>query len=170
MTELEIFEKLKQKVLLIYQEYHPYYRGNWKNFSAQDIQNLIILIEEKTKQNVSEKWIYTHLKPETNLKLPRKDMLEILSRFSGYSGWDEFNFKNREVNPEEKTLQRPKIIVASGIAILFIGLVVFMLFNQTPTQKFQLKNEFTKETIQAKDIKAYKIENNEKVQIPIKNA
>ena len=55
MTELENFEQLKQKVLLKYQEHYPYFQGNWKNFSSQDIQNLIVLIEEKTKQNVSEK-------------------------------------------------------------------------------------------------------------------
>lgn len=174
MTELEIFEKLKQKVLLKYQEHFPYFQGNWKNFSSQDIQNLIALIEENTKQNVSEKWIYTHLKPETNSKLPRKDMLDILSQFSGFSGWDEFQFKNREVVSEEKAVlpkkKGTKKFIVFGILIALI-IVVFLIYsNKKATQKFQLKNEFTQETIQAKDVKAYKIENNERIQIPIKNA
>lgn len=174
MTELEIFEQLKQKVLLKYQEHYPYFQGNWKNFSSQDIQNLIILIEGKTKQNVSEKWIYTHLKPETNSKLPRKDMLDILSQFSGFLGWDEFMFKNREVASEEKAVfpkKRNKLIFVF-IGILIVVIIISFLFysNKKSTQKFQLKNEFTQETIQAKDVKAYKIENNEKIQIPIKNA
>lgn len=174
MTELEIFEQLKQNVLLKYQEHYPYFQGNWKNFSSQDIQNLIVLIEEKTKQNVSEKWIYTHLKPEINSKLPRKDMLDILSQFSGFSGWDEFQFKNREVVSEEK-IPLPKkknksLFILIGILIASIIIIFLIYFNKKSTQKFRLKNEFTQETIQAKDVKAYKIENNEKIQIPIKNA
>ncbi len=174
MTELEIFEQLKQKVLLKYQEHYPYFQGNWENFSSQDIQNLIVLIEENTKQNVSEKWIYTHLKPETNSKLPRKDMLDILSLFSGFSGWDEFMFKNREVVSEEKLIlpKKKNKAIFIFIAILIVGIIIVILLysNKKSTQKFKLKNEFTQETIQAKDVKAYKIENNEKIQIPIRNA
>ena len=174
MTELEIFEQLKQNVLLKYQEHYPYFGGNWMNFSSQDIQNLIVLIEEKTKQNVSEKWIYTHLKPETNSKLPRKDMLDILSLFSGFSGWDEFLFKNREVVSEEKLVLPKKknkaIFIFIGILIVGTIIVILLYSNKKSTQKFKLKNEFTQETIQAKDVKAYKIENNEKIQIPIRNA
>jgi hypothetical protein len=174
MTELEIFEQLKQKVLLKYQEYFPYFQGNWKNFSSQDIQNLIVLIEENTKQNVSEKWIYTHLKPKTNSKLPRKDMLDILSQFSGFSGWDEFQFKNRGVVLEEKAviLKEKNFTIFIIIGITFALIITRFVFysNKKSTQRFQLKNEFTQETIQTKDVKAYKIENNEKIQIPIKNA
>ena len=174
MTDLENFYQLKQKVLLKYQEHYPYFQGNWKSFSSQDIQNLIFLIEEKTKQNVSEKWIYTHLKPEINSKLPRKDMLDILSQFSGFSGWDEFQFKNREVVSDEKVVLPKKknnsFLVLIGILVASI-IVIFLIYsNKKSTQKFQLKNEFTQETIQSNDIKAYKIENNEKIQIPIKNA
>lgn len=174
MTDLENFYQLKQKVLLKYQEHYPYFQGNWKNFSSQDIQNLIVLIEESTKQNVSEKWIYTHLKPETNVKLPRKDMLDILSKFSGFSGWDEFIFKNREEEVVEKIIlpkkNKSKILIIIGVFILLILLLFFLFWNKKTTKKFQLKNEFTQETLQSKDVKVYKIENDEKVQIPIKKS
>ena len=161
MSELDIFQILKQEVLLIYQKQYPYFQGNWKSFSSQDIHNLIESIEEKTKQSISEKWIYTHLKPEINSKLPRKDMLDILSQFSGFSGWDEFVFKNKEVAIEEKELlpkkNNKKAFIIFGILALIV-LVAFTIYsNKKTTQKFQLKNEFTQETIQAKDIKAYKI-------------
>ncbi len=174
MAELELFQLLKQEVLLTYQKQYPYFQGNWKSFSSQDIQNLIEGIEEKTKQSISEKWIYTHLKPETNSKLPRKDMLDILSQFSGFSGWDEFVFKNKEVAIEPKEVlpkkNNKKAFIIFGILALIV-LVAFIIYsNKKTTQKFQLKNEFTQETIRAKDVKAYKIEDNKKVQIPIQNA
>lgn len=84
MEELTVFQHLKKDVLLKYQEHYPYFEGSWKTFSSNDIQNLIELISAEVKQTVSEKWIYTHLKPEQNEKLPRKDMLDILSQFAGY--------------------------------------------------------------------------------------
>jgi len=98
MNEPQLFQLLKNEVLLNYQKHYPYFQGNWKQFSSQDIQNLIDLIDEKQKQRISEKWIYTHLKPETNEKLPRKDILDILCQFCGFSGWDEFVFINKKEN------------------------------------------------------------------------
>lgn len=174
MSELELFQFLKQEVLLTYQKQYPYFQGNWKSFSSQDIQNLIESISEKTKQSISEKWIYTHLKPELNSKLPRKDMLDILSQFSGFSGWDEFVFKNREVAFEEK-IKLPKksnknyfIIVGIVVASTIAGLLLYS--KKKTTQKFQLKNQFTNETISTKEVKAYRIENNKEIEVTIQNA
>ena len=61
MNPIDLFQNLKKEVLLVYKERYPYFTGTWKSFSAQDIQNLIELIENTVKQSVSEKWIYTHL-------------------------------------------------------------------------------------------------------------
>ena len=118
MTDLEIFQQLKESVLEHYQNSNPYFNGSWKSFSSQDILNLIDDIQLKTKQSVSEKWIYTHLKPETNEKLPRKDMLDILSRYVGKSGWDEFKFmdnSNDNKNVNVKNHSKKKF----GILVLF---------------------------------------------------
>lgn len=173
MSEIEIFQLLKQEVLLAYQKQYPYFQGSWKSFSSQDIQNLIEFIGQKTRQSISEKWIYTHLKPEFNSKLPRKDMLDILSQFSGYSGWDEFVFKNREVASEEKADMpkkgNKKFFVILGVALVIVA-VLLLYPNKKQTQKLQLKNEFTQETISAKEVKVYAIEDKEKVEIPIQNA
>ena len=45
MNSLNVFFQLKNDVLLTYQKQYPYFEGNWKTFSSQDIQNLIDLIE-----------------------------------------------------------------------------------------------------------------------------
>lgn len=174
MTELDFLQLLKQEVLLAYQKQYPYFKGNWKSFSSQDIQNLIELVEEKTRQSISEKWIYTHLKAETNSKLPRKDMLDILSQFSGFSGWDEFVFTNREEAIGKKESQSKKgkrhFIIIGFLAVLIVVIAFLVYPRKKPTQKLQLKNEFTNETIQAKEVKAYTIEDNKKVEIPIQNS
>ena len=128
MTELEKFQELKQKVLLKYQEHHPFFQGTWKTFSSQDIQNLIGLIEEKCKQTISEKWIYTHLKPETNNKIPRKDMLNILSEFVGFSGWDEFTFEEKSVQANQSSQSEKSKISKKWLFLLFIPLALVVVF------------------------------------------
>jgi len=170
MNPLELFQLLKTDVLLAYKKQHPYFEGTWKTFSSQDILNLIDLIENKINQRVSEKWVYTHLKPENNPKLPRKDMLDILSQLVGCSSWDEYVFKNKkgvskEIEPIRKK-QKTGIWIISGI--VFIGIVAysFYLFNDTEPKTIIIKDAFTNKKINSDEIKATVIEN--ETETPIK--
>ena len=160
MTELQHFYELKEKVLLKYQEQYPFFQGNWKNFSSQDIQNLIGSIEEKCKQTISEKWIYTHLKPETNSKIPRKDMLNILSQFVGFSGWDEFIFEEvsapkdiLQVKASKKSKKMLWFLVLTLILVIVISLVVFYKKEVPALKTIQLNNEFTNEKVNSNEVK-----------------
>ncbi len=173
MTELEQFQELKDKVLLKYQEQYPFFQGTWKTFSSQDIQNLIGLIEVQCKQTISEKWIYTHLKPETNSKIPRKDMLNILSQFVGYSGWDEFTFEEKvfeSKEPKEVTKSKTKfwfalLLLIFGIAIIFI----YFYKKEAPKSKvIELNNEFTNEKINSNEVKVYEVNDSVSKSLEIK--
>lgn len=174
MTELEQFEELKKKVLLKYQEYYPFFQGNWKSFSSQEIQNLIGLIEEHCKQTISEKWIYTHLKPEISSKVPRKDMLTILCLFIGYSGWDEFVFEDKViVSQESKPSKRSKkwLLIFPLVFLLSIVIWYFNFYkkdNQT-TKTIELKNQFTNENVNGNDIKVVQVEDSISRQLEVQN-
>lgn len=168
MNLIDVFYKLKNDVLLTYQKQYPYFEGNWKTFSSQDIQNLIDLIAVQVKQTVSEKWIYTHLKVETNDKLPRKDMLDILSQLVGYSGWDEYVFKwKQEVVPNVVQPKRNYNVVFSlgFIGLFLIGFFSYRYWNREEVQTIEVKNAFTEEQINSEEVKAVMIENN--VETPI---
>lgn len=172
----DIFKSLKEEVLFAYQKHYPYFNGQWTEFSSKDIQQLIDLIENNQKERISEKWIYTHLKPETNEKLPRKDMLDILSRFTGYSGWDEFVFKQNEkkkaVAVSAKSFQKKKtgLYVLGGISIGLM-LFVFIMLNRTEKspQSIEIKNEHTDENIPKDEIKVYEIREEGKIPLKIEN-
>lgn len=172
MTELEKFQELKQKVLLKYQEHHPFFQGTWKTFSSQDIQNLIGLIEEKCKQTISEKWIYTHLKPETNNKIPRKDMLNILSEFVGFSGWDEFTFEEKIVHAIEVTQSEKSKISKKWLLLLFIPLALAVVFlskkEDSKPKIIQLNNEYTNEKVNAEEVKVFEVKDSTKQELEIK--
>ncbi len=172
MTDLEFFYQLKKSVLEQYQNSYPYFNGSWKSFSAQDILNLIDDIQLITKQSISEKWIYTHLKPETNQKLPRKDMLDILSVYVGKSGWDEFVFNGniKENNNNFKLGFSNKI----GIWVLFFGVLIagFFIwkFLSKEEQKLEFQNSFTKDSIEKEEVKAYVVEDTVEKQIDINSS
>ena len=168
MNLIDVFHRLKNDVLLTYQKQYPYFEGNWKTFSSQDIQNLIDLIAVQVKQTVSEKWIYTHLKVETNDKLPRKDMLDILSQLVGYSGWDEYVFKwKQEVVPNVVQPKRNYNVVFSlgFIGLFLIGFFSYRYLNREEVQTIEVKNAFTEEQINSEEVKVVMIENN--VETPI---
>ena len=172
MTELEKFQELKQKVLLKYQEHHPFFQGTWKTFSSQDIQNLIGLIEEKCKQTISEKWIYTHLKPETNNKIPRKDMLNILSEFVGFSGWDEFTFEEKSVQTIQESQSEKSKISKKWLLLLFVPLALVVLFfskkEDSKPKTIQLNNEYTNEKVNAEEVKVFEVKDSVKQELEIK--
>ena len=163
MTELEHFQRLKKLVLLKYQEQYPFFQGNWKSFSAQDIQNLIGLIEEKCNETISEKWIYTHLKPETNSKVPRKDMLNILAQFVGFSGWDEFVFDGDTATAmHSPKTKKPILKIWTLVVVLLVGMSIFYFnFNKSEiqeTKSIELNNEFTNEKVKSDEVKVIQVE------------
>lgn len=172
MTDLEIFYQLKKSVLEHYQNSHPYFNGSWKSFSSQDILNLIDDIQLKTKQSVSEKWIYTHLKPETNEKLPRKDMLDILSVYAGKSGWDEFKFvdnsnDNKNVNVKSSSNKKFGILLLI-FGVLIVGFLIWK-FTANNEQKLEFQNSFTKDSIAKDDVKAFIVEDSIEKPIDLKS-
>ncbi|RZJ70304.1 hypothetical protein [Flavobacterium sp.] len=167
MSELEHFQRLKQLVLLEYGRHFPYFQGSWKTFGAQDIQNLIVLLEENVRENVSEKWIYTHLKPEVNEKLPRKDMLDIIAKFAGFSGWDEFVFT--EVAHPKKVKSKAKWLVPIGILLVLVGIFCVFRSRTDAPATIEIKDEFTRKPIKSEEIKVYEASDSSKTPIEIKD-
>lgn len=174
MNPIDLFQNLKKEVLLVYKERYPYYTGTWKSFSAQDILNLIAFIESSVKQTVSEKWIYTHLKPETNDKLPRKDMLDILSQLVGFSGWDEYVFKHKKEvvlpnniskNKKNKTL----IWSISLVGTLLISSIIIYLkfYENSNSHSIEVKDSFSKSKINNDDFKAVIIKDSSEIPVEI---
>ena len=170
MSELEKFQELKQKVLLKYQEQYSFFQGNWKTFSSKDILNLIGIIEIQCKQTISEKWIYTHLKPEINSKIPRKDMLNILSQLVGYSGWDEFTFEDiRESKKIKESKKWLWFIVLILILATVIAIIYFYKTRILETKSIQLNNEFTNKKVKSDEIKVVQINDSVSKSLEVKD-
>lgn len=140
MNELEFFYHLKKELVRKYQETYPQWKRPIHDFRGKEIANLQELLEKKVNSRISEKWFYTHLKPTENKKLPRMDMLDLLSQFLGFSDWE--NFKNihqvQFENEQELKLKNEEKISSFSMkriaifAMLFLGgiLLVFSFFDK----------------------------------------
>ncbi|MGQ2982335.1 hypothetical protein [Flavobacterium sp.] len=132
MNDIALFYLLKEKILVKYREHYPYYTGTIHAFGNKDIAQLIDLIENESNERVSEKWVYTHLKPVQNEKLPRRDMLDIFCKWTGYGNWDEFVFRHKEDTTPAQTEEKPVtqkrnkrvIYMITGIGAVVLGAAI----------------------------------------------
>lgn len=167
MNEIDIFYILKVKVLETYKLSFPYFKGSIQDFGNKEIAQLIDLIETKNNNRVSEKWVYTHLKPIVNEKIPRKDMLDILSKFSGFESWDEFLHKHSEIENDsipidkiqEKSNKLKKILMTTGISTLLLGLTFGIYQINHKTEKtICFKDKYTQKIIPSDKFEVFRIE------------
>ncbi|MEC3877160.1 hypothetical protein [Chryseobacterium salviniae] len=92
MTDLDLlhFEQLKRDVQAQYlKEHTPSYDdiSKWKGIDIIYFQEDL---RKKAKGNISEKSFYTYFKNSPVTKLPRIDMLNLLSIYAGYESWYDF--------------------------------------------------------------------------------
>lgn len=167
MNEIDVFYILKNQVLATFKLSFPYFKGSIHDFGTKEIAQLIDLIETKNNERVSEKWVYTHLKPKLNEKLPRKDMLDILSKFCGLDSWDSFFYQHSSVEKVEianesnskKTNKNRKSIMIAGISTMFLALVFGVVQrNATSEKSICFKDKYTQKIISSDKIEVYKIE------------
>lgn len=170
MNQRAEFYGLKQLVLLRYQEEYPYVAEDWKQFSSKDIVQLIDSIEEATRQRISEKWIYTHLKPAENEKLPRKDMLDILANYCRFDSWDAYVFSlhptvlsDDETDKSRLTSGKRLLMALTGIILLTIGLFFWSYKQNKSVSRNQttvsVKDYYTNEKIEDTTIQLFVKEN-----------
>lgn len=131
------FELLKKAVSEAYLKAHsaPEDIGNWK---GDDIVSFQEDLFEKTKGRVSEKWFYTYFKNRSE-KLPRIDMLNLLSEYSGFENWNDFKNTHRQaVQPKKRTKRN---FLWYALVIIPLGLIIYSLIDFDHTYEFCMVDE-----------------------------
>ncbi|SNR14213.1 hypothetical protein [Tenacibaculum jejuense] len=118
-TESYHFDLLKKELVATFLKTHnaPKNIEEWKG------ENIVLFQEDlfdKVKGKVSEKWFYTYCK-KTPDKLPRIDILNLLSKYIGYENWNDF------ITKKEKSRAIPKKPLLFGILILLISIIGWTL-------------------------------------------
>jgi len=112
ISEIELFELLKKDITQRFFESNSATSTNISEWKGQDIVTFQEDIFAKTKSTVSEKWFYTYFKSDFK-KLPRIDMLNILSQYAGHTSWAAFsrlhqNHQRLEESPEITVEPKPE--------------------------------------------------------------
>jgi len=148
-SENKYFEILKVKIVETMQQSHPEIPDSITDWKGQHIFDFQEDLQRKQNENISEKWFYTHMK-STNSKLPRIDILNILSKYTGYKSWDEFKLKNKdseiEITPDKSN--RVFYLVPLITMIMLTGF--YFIFSSIYTQEytFSFYDSDTKEPIE----------------------
>ena len=94
-TDRQYFEILKKKIVETMQSNHAGLSKSMEDWKGSDILKFKEDLEKMVNAYISEKSFYNHFKTYHD-KLPRIDLLNILSRYTGYVDWDDFKEKNED--------------------------------------------------------------------------
>lgn len=109
-TDIEIFEILKKSIAERFLEENSAQSTDVSKWKGQEIVIFQEDLFNKTKSTVSEKWFYTYFKSDFK-KLPRIDMLNLLSQYCGYKNWAHFlNQKEIEVFGKSEKVVEPYVL------------------------------------------------------------
>ncbi len=114
------FEKLKKAVAQTFLKENSALSDDYSLWKGADIIRFQEDLLHKVKGRVSEKWFYTYFKNQ-NEKLPRIDILNLLSQYTGYQNWADFKTRNQT---EDSKIFARKWLWSSLIVTSFLLLIV----------------------------------------------
>lgn len=115
MTDLDLlhFEQLKKDVQTEFLKESNSSHDDISKWKGIDIIYFQEDLRKKAKGNISEKSFYTYFKTSPVTKLPRIDMLNLLSIYAGYDSWYDFKKQHLfagELLQENEDLEQEEII------------------------------------------------------------
>ncbi len=141
---------LKKKIALTMRQSNPGISSNIREWKGQDIIDFQEELLNKVNEHISEKWFYTHMKSE-NEKLPRIDVLNFLSRYTGYKNWNDFKYKNKkDISFFPDRYESKKIFSYLKIfGLLFFVVVSILLIKTLGNNKYQFyfTDAYTKKNV-----------------------
>jgi hypothetical protein len=136
--DIQAFELLKQKIAERMQQTYPGMNPSISAWKGQEISDFQEELLQKVNAHISEKWFYSHVKSEKDT-LPRIDMLNLLSKYAGYSNWDDFRFKNpgQETAVTNTLKKANRYFIYVPLLVLGILGIMFFLFKMISTKDYQ---------------------------------
>ena len=168
MADLEIlhFEQLKNEIQARFLENHTPSFDEISKWKGIDIIYFQEDLRKIAKGNISEKSFYTYFKSSPVAKLPRIDMLNLLSAYCGYQSWYDFK-KNHLFKGEVLTEYENSVAEAS----VSENISIEDHFKETNQENF-IKNtiEINKENgvLQNNNIENQTVKENTRITQPIK--
>ncbi|HTB32863.1 MAG TPA: hypothetical protein VK808_12620 [Bacteroidia bacterium] len=166
------FEKLKSEISGKYRQKNPGIPENLSEWNGKTIEGFQNDLQQEVKSAISVRWFYTHIKADNENKIPRTDVLDLLCRYAGYSGWAEFVAKkkeegigSKESNPKANRRNYNKVLMIPILLIIFVlaGWAILKRSSDNP-YKFCLVDSDTGTPIRNSKIEIKLLKDNESPQ------
>ncbi len=135
-NENKYFAILKELVVCKMKESYPGIPDSISDWKGQNIIDFQSELRVKQNQMISEKWFYTHMKSD-NQNLPRIDILNFLSKYAGFNGWDDFKYKNGNGDTNKPKDKSNKVFVLIPLLTLGALLIFYIAFSAMVTQEYK---------------------------------
>lgn len=143
------FEELKRQIVVRFRERQldcPDDLSEWKGKIIESFQDDL---QEKVKGRISTRWFYDHLKSDREDKIPRIDILNLLSEYCGCESWESFKEQKKNEGIKEDQPAQSKIGLEGMlrlskrpvIAIIILTVIVctaFFAFRPTNVDEFKI--------------------------------
>jgi len=137
LSERELFRLLKKKIAGTMLQSYPAVNPDISDWKGQEISDFQEELASRVNGHISEKWFYTHMKSES-MALPRIDVLNLLSRYAGYNGWDDFKFRNKQSPSSVSTYKRAnRIFIVVPLLVVVVLAVLFIVFKIYNTHEYR---------------------------------
>ena len=144
------FLQLKREVEKVFKTRQPSCDRSIHEWKGQDILNFQEDLQEQVKGRISEKWFYTHMRERENKRLPRIDMLNLLSEYAGYKSWQEFTFQHKAASIAEPSLvlgRKKWLLPILGVVLAICGMSIWAFSGPEKSYRFCFKDATTGESI-----------------------
>lgn len=131
------FDELKKQIVIRFRERIPDCSSELSDWKGKVIEQFQDDLQEKVQGRISTRWFYDHLKSEKEDRIPRIDILNLLSEYCGFDSWEDLKEKKKEegvVGESEATIEvdrrrkRPWGLTIALAVTLMLGAVVLIAF------------------------------------------
>jgi len=143
------FRKLKEQLARQFSDSNPGINPDISSWKGKDIRDFQEDLERKANGRISEKWFYTHLKSDAD-KLPRVDILDLLSSYVGHENWQTFKNRNKVRKRSFYWLVIPGLI---AIATAFL----FITISGEQHYTFEVADAYTNERIEPDELRVIQL-------------
>lgn len=140
------FSVLKERIATTFLQSHaaPSNIKDWKGSTITDFQEDL---RHNTSASISEKWFYTYMKNDAD-KLPRIDMLNLLSGYVGFENWEAFVQQQIIVTKQNTARRISKRFLWMAILLPVIIFGAYSLYPKEHTFSFCFVDADKDEVIQ----------------------
>lgn len=119
-----------------------------KHWNLNDIRRFQDDLEHSCRSTLSEKWVYTHFKRQGD-RLPRVDVLDLLSRYAGFESWDLFRNSGKSKPGLIRRIWKPVILI---LGLVGLSMLIWRMIAVEQYQFMLIRDAYSLDTLDLSEL------------------